>query len=160
MSVLCKTYPGERAARRAIEALTDAGVPARDIRLVIGHRIHDLRRQPAGEFAGTIGPDATVGRYAGAPRRRRAASGAFAGDPSRQRQGSFADADRDVIVTYERGAAHEHVAGDGAVRKLLHELGLDEHVIEELDRGRAVVIAEISDIASSAAAARLEQAAA
>ena len=56
-------------------------------------RFHDVRSEPVGGWAGPIGPDAPVGKYAGPPRRRRQAAGGWAGDPDRQRQGSFADAE-------------------------------------------------------------------
>jgi hypothetical protein len=54
---------------------------------------HDVRREPVGGFAGTLGPDAPVGTYGNVRRRRRQGAGTFAGDADRQRQGSFADAD-------------------------------------------------------------------
>jgi hypothetical protein len=59
----------------------------------IGSREHDLRDEQVGTFAGRIGPEAPVGKFAGRPRRRRQAAGGFAGDPDRHRQGSFGDVD-------------------------------------------------------------------
>jgi hypothetical protein len=61
-------------------------------------RVHDVRRENVGEFAGPIAPDAPVGTFADRPVRRRQGTGAFAGDPDAQRQGSFADSDRPVAV--------------------------------------------------------------
>jgi hypothetical protein len=58
-----------------------------------GRRFHDVRSEPVGGWAGPIGPDEPVGKYAGPPRRRRQAAGGWAGEPDRQRQGSFADAE-------------------------------------------------------------------
>jgi hypothetical protein len=57
------------------------------------HRLHDVRSEPVGGWAGPIGPDEPVGKYAGPPRRRRQAAGGWSGEPDRQRQGSFADAE-------------------------------------------------------------------
>jgi hypothetical protein len=58
-----------------------------------GRRIHDVRSEPVGGWAGPVEPDAPVGKYAGPPRRRRQAAGGWAGEPDRQRQGTFADAE-------------------------------------------------------------------
>jgi hypothetical protein len=52
---------------------------------------HDVRFEPVGGWAGPIGPDAPVGKFAGPARQRGQAAGGWAGDPDRQRQGSFAD---------------------------------------------------------------------
>jgi hypothetical protein len=56
-------------------------------------RIHDVRSEPVGGWAGPVGPEAPVGKFAGPARRRRQAAGGWAGVPDRQRQGSFADAE-------------------------------------------------------------------
>jgi hypothetical protein len=158
MATLCKTYSTPDAARRAVEALTIAGVPARDIRLLTGGVFHDIRREPVGGFAGTIGPEAHVGDYGGALRLRRQGRGAYAGDPDGQRQGSFADTDRDMIVT---GDGRSHAAGDDAVRMLLEAAAMVddavEHVVGDLHRGCAVVLAEIAEIRPGEAQARLEE---
>ena len=76
-----KTYSSEAVARRAVRALTAAGVPRRDIRLLTGRRLHDIRREAVGGFAGAVDPSAPVGTYAGAPCLRRQAPRSFAGDP-------------------------------------------------------------------------------
>jgi hypothetical protein len=52
---------------------------------------HDVRREPVGGFAGTLGPEAPVGTYGNVRRRRRQGAGTFVGDADRRRQGSFAD---------------------------------------------------------------------
>jgi hypothetical protein len=161
MTTLWKAYSNDVAARQAIEALTAAGVPGRDIRLLTGCQLHDVREEPVGEFARAAGPNAPVGTFANIRRLRRQGAGSFAGDPDRQRQGSFADADRDVIVTYEHGAERSRVAGDHGVRRLLREAALDDaaadRVVDELHAGHAVVLAEIAEIAPSDAQARLDQ---
>ncbi len=161
MATLCKTCSSELVARRAVDALRAAGVPGRDIRLLTGCRPRDVRREPVGGFAGAVGPGAPVGTYAGVPRRRRQGAGSFAGDPDRQRQGSFADVDRAVIVTYEDGAERARVAADLGVRRLLLGAGVGDvdgdRLVDELHLGRAVVLAEIADIAPSDARARLDE---
>jgi hypothetical protein len=161
MPTLWKTYASDDVARHAIEALRTAGVPGRDIRLLTGCRLHDVRDEPVGEFARAAGPNAPVGTYANIRRLRRQGAGSFAGDPDRQRQGSFADTDRDVIVTYDDDAEHSRVAGDLGIRQLLQGAALDaaaaDRIVDELHAGHAVVLAEIAEIARSDAQARLEE---
>ncbi len=160
MTTLYKTYSNEVVARQAAEALRAAGVPGRDIRLLAGHRLHDVRREPVGSFAGTLGPDAPVGTFAGAVRRRRQGNGAFAGDADLQRKGGFADTDCDVIVGYEGPQAHTRVAGDDELRRLLRRRNVApdaaRRVVDDLHGGRAVVVAAIAEIAPSEVRARLE----
>lgn len=162
MTTLCKTYPSEVEACRAFGVLRAAGVPARDIELLAGHRMHDVRREPVGTFAGTLAPDAPVGTFGDVTRRRGQGAGTYAGDADRQRQGCYADTDRDLIVTYERGDAHEHVVGDVALTALLRSrhvaAGEAERVVDALHGGRAAVLAEIAEIAPSEARERLEKA--
>jgi hypothetical protein len=161
MTTIWKTYSSEIVARHAIEAIRAAGVPERDIRLLTGRRLHDVRDEPVGEFARAAGPNAPVGTYANIGRMRRQGAGSFAGDPDRQRQGSFADTDREVIVTYDDGAEHSRVAGDLGIRRLLRGAALDDtsvdRIVDELHVGHAVVLAEIAEIAPSDAQARLDE---
>ena len=110
MSTLCKTYPDEAHAREAVDHLLASGAPRRAIRLLTGSPMHDVRDERVGTFAGAIAPDAPVGRFAGPPRRRCQGTGAFAGNPDRERKGSFADVDRDLIVTFARGSERRRVA--------------------------------------------------
>ena len=56
-----------------------------------GRSLHDVRFEAVGGWAGPVGPDAPVGKFAGPARFRRQAAGGWAGAPDRQRQGSFAD---------------------------------------------------------------------
>ncbi|HEX5620091.1 MAG TPA: hypothetical protein VFX51_16850 [Solirubrobacteraceae bacterium] len=143
MAALCKIYSAEVVARQAVETLTAAGVPERDIRLLTGSHVHDIRSESAGSFYGRVDPSAPVGKFAGPPRPRWVGGGTFAGDARRQRQGSFADA-----------------TGDRTVRRLLRRYSVSgsraEDVIEALHAGRAVVVAEVSEIPPSEAAMRLE----
>jgi hypothetical protein len=159
MATLCKTYPTDVVAREAAEALRVAGVPGRDIRLLIGSRWHDVRHEPTGGFAGPVGPEAPVGTFAGTVRLRRHGNGSFAGDSDRQRQGSFADAEHELIVAYEDGAASSRLVGDRAITTLLRRVALGDpggRVVDDLHRGHAVVIAEVAEIAPRDAQARLE----
>jgi nucleotide-binding universal stress UspA family protein len=154
----CKTYSSEAVARRAVRALTAAGVPRRDILLLTSRRLHDIRQKAVGGFAGAVSPGATVGTYAGAPRLRRQGRGGFAGNPDEQRQGSFADAD--AIVTVEDGAGRSH-ADHLRLRRLLWRAALagdaTDRVIDELHMGHAVVLVGAGEIAASDAQMRLEE---
>jgi hypothetical protein len=161
MATLCKTYASEMTARRGVEALRAAGVPGRDIQILTGGRVHDVRKEPVGGFARALSPDAPVGSFGDVARSRRQGVGAFAGDPDRQRQGSFADADRDVIVTHERGGERSRVTGDLGLRRLLREADLvgeaADRAVDELHAGRTVVLVELAEMAPSDAQARLDE---
>ena len=156
-----KTYSSKAVARRAVRALAAAGVPRRDILLLTGRRLHDIRREAVGGFAGAVDPSASVGTYAGAPRLRRQGRGGFAGDPDQQRQGSFADADADAIVALEDGDGRSQLADRLGLQRLLWRAALvgdaADRVIGELHLGRAVVLVDAAEIAASEAQARLEE---
>jgi hypothetical protein len=129
--------------------------------LLTGSRPHVVRHEPAGSFCGTVEPDAPVGKYAGPPRPRWVGGGTFVGDARGQRQGSFADAERDVIESAERGGGNVHASGDAGVRRLLRSFAVGgmtaEDVVAALHDGQAVVIVEVSEIPPSEAAARLDE---
>jgi hypothetical protein len=156
-----KTYSSKAVARRAVRVLTAAGVPRRDILLLTGRRLHDIRREAVGGFAGAVDPSASVGTYAGPPRLRRQGSGGFAGDPDHQRQGSFADADADAILALEDGDGRSQLADRLGLQRLLWRAALvgdaADRVIGELHLGRAVVLVDAAEIAASEAQARLEE---
>src|SRR5215218_7504063 len=141
MGTLCKTYSGESAARQAAEALRSE---RELIRVVAGCRRHDVRREPTGGFAGRIFPDAPVGDFGNRRHLRREGNGSFFGDADRQREGTFADSDRDVIVDYDNGGEHAHVAGDRTVRQLLRPAagGAADEYVDALHEGRVVLVAE------------------
>jgi hypothetical protein len=166
MAALIKSYPSEEGAREAVETLRVAGVPPRHIRLLVGHPLRDLRREPRGGFAGPVGPDAPVGTYAGQVHRRHLrigsfATGSLARTPDRPREGSFADAERVVIVNYKDDAARSRVTGHRGVRRLLRRAALDDDAVDravkDLHDGHAVVLVDGADVASSDARAQLEQ---
>jgi hypothetical protein len=116
------------------------------VRLLTGSRPHDIRAERVGMFAGSVTPDAPVGTFGDVRRRRRQGRGAFAGDPDAQRQGSFADVERDVIVTFEDGAEHPHVATHRGLRRVLAAVTLAgepaDRLIDELHHGHDLVVAE------------------
>ena len=145
MTTLTKTYPTELAARRAVEALRATGVAEGDIRLLAGTAPRDIRHEPAGGFARPVAPDAPIGTYGGRVLQRRQGAGSFAGDPDRLPQRSFAEADRDVVVTYERNHARSRITGEPGLRRLLEEAALDDAAIDfivaALHAGHAVVLA-------------------
>jgi hypothetical protein len=148
MSTLCKTYSDQGEAREAVEAMLAAGAPRRSIRLLTGSPLHDVRAERVGIFAGSVGPDAPVGTFAGRPRRRRQGAGAFAGDPDGQRKGSFADVERDVVVSFAHGAERPRVATHRTLRQLLRAVTLDgepaDHLVDELHVGHGLVLAEVA----------------
>ena len=161
MTTLCKAYSTEIAARRAVEALRATGERARDIRLLTGTRLGDVRREPVGGFAGPVAPDAPVGTYGDRQILRRQGAGGFAGDPDHQRRGSFADTDRVIIVTYDNDAERARVTGLRGARRLLGRARLDDETVDRaiqaLHRGHAVVLIDVSEIAASEARAQLER---
>jgi hypothetical protein len=152
VSTLCKTYSDPIEARKAAERLLAAGAPRRGVRLLTGSPARDVRAERVGTFAGSIGPDAPVGRFAGLPRRRCQGAGAFAGDPDRQRKGSFGDAERDVIVTFGRGDEHPRVATHRELTRLLSAVTLDgepaDRLVDELRDGHGLVVAELEQPAA------------
>jgi hypothetical protein len=120
-------------------------VPGRDIRLLTGRRLQDVRHEPVGGFAGATGPDAPIGSFANVRRSRRQGDGSFASVPGQQREGSFADTDRDVVVSYDNGAERSRVVSDRELRRLPRAAAVGDAagdgVVGELHVGRAVVVA-------------------
>jgi hypothetical protein len=161
MTTLCKTYASETVARRGVQALRSAGVPGRDVSLLTGCRLQDLRHEPVGGFAAAVGPGAPVGTFASVRRPRSHERGSFASDPGPGRRGSFADTERDLIVSYENGAERSRVIGDVGLRRFLlgAELGsaASDRIVEQLHVGHAAVLAQLADIAPSDAQARLDR---
>ena len=154
---ICRTFPpSSRRGTRSRSSARRASASS-DIRLLIGRRPGDIRRQPVGGFAGPVGPDAPVGTYGGGVVRRRQGTGTFAGDADRQRQGSFADADRVVIVRSEGGRERARsrvcAAPGGSCAGPRSTPTPWIALWSELHRGRAVVLAELAGQAET----RLEQ---
>jgi hypothetical protein len=126
-----------------------------------GTRLGDSRQQPVGGYAGPFGHDTPVGTFGGGVVRRRRGAGGFAGDPDQQRQGSFGDVDRVVIVTYGDDDERARVTGVRGVRRLLGRAALGDdavaHAVNQLQRGRVVVLLDLREIAAGEARDQLEQ---
>ncbi|HEX6021310.1 MAG TPA: hypothetical protein VFZ00_04890 [Solirubrobacter sp.] len=144
MNALCRSYDSTEAAEQAVQALLDAGVPGDDVRLLMGAEIHDARRELRGGFAAAVDTRERVGAFAGEGPRRDAPRGSFAGDGAARGEGVFANADRDVVVSYSDGREHSRVAGHGTLKRLLVDAGLDDEVAEAdvhaLHDGRVLVL--------------------
>jgi hypothetical protein len=157
---LAKAHPNEFAARRAVQALQAVGVPRHDIRLLIGRPLHDTRHEPVGGWAGPVGPNAPVGTYGGGARLRRQGAGSYAGDPDQQRQGSWADVERVVIVTWNDDTERSRITGLRGVGRLLRGAALDDAAIEravnDLELGHAVVLVNVAEVAFTEVQAHLE----
>jgi hypothetical protein len=142
MNALCRSYDNVADAERAVEALLADGVPGDAVRLLMGAGVHDARSEPSGGFAGAVAASDHVGTFAGTGSRRDEPRGSFAGDPGDE--GSFGNADRDVVVTYPDGREHSRVAGHRSLKRLLVDAGLDEHAAESdlraLHGGRVLVL--------------------
>ena len=141
MATLCRAYPSETAARRAVDGLQA------DCTLITGAGAHDLRREPAGEFAKTVAPDEPVRTFANTTVPRWRPGGGFAGRRDDQREGSFGDADSHVVVRCDAGGhEHTHVAGVHELQALLLGAGLEEcdvvDAVSALRDGAAIVLAE------------------
>ena len=87
MATLWKAYSSDVVARHAVEALRAAGVPGRDIRLLTGRPLHDVREELVGGFARAVAPNAPVGTFANIDRLRRQGAGSFAGLAAVRRSG-------------------------------------------------------------------------
>jgi hypothetical protein len=161
MATLTRAYATEVAARRALEALRATGVPERDLRLLAGRAPRDIRREPVGGFAGPVAPDAPIGTYGGRVVQRRQGVGGFAGDPDQQRQGSFADTDRVVIVSYRGDAERARITGLRGARRLLRRAAVVDDAVDravgELHQGHAILLVDLREIDACEADARLEK---
>jgi len=161
MATLCSTYATAATARTGVNVLRTAGVPERDVRLLIGHPVRDTREEPVGGFAGPVDPNAPVGTFANVRRLRRQGTGSFVGAADRQRKGSFADTDRDQILTCAHDGWHSQVVGDLALERVLRGADFDAaeraRVLHELHAGRAVVVVVVAEVAPGDAQARLDR---
>ena len=137
------------------------GVARRDIRLLTCRPPHDTRGDQVGGWAGPVGPNAPVGTYGGGTRLRRQGTGTYAGDSDEQRQGSWADVDRVVIVSFEDEGERSRVAGLRGVGTLLRRAELDDDAVEralgELRVGHPVVLVSVAANASNDVRVELEQ---
>jgi hypothetical protein len=144
MAALCRSYASHAEARNAVDAVLGAGISGDDVRVLTGTPEMDTREEPVGEFAGQTPPDAPVGEFAGGSHPQAHERGHFAG--GEQRGGSFADVDREEVITYPGGVEHARVAGHRNIKKLLTDAGLDEATAERdlkaLHAGRVLVLVQ------------------
>jgi hypothetical protein len=142
VAALCRSYESHAEAREAVDAVLGAGIPGDSVRVLTGEPQRDAREEQVGEFAGPTDPGAPVGEFAGGTHPQRQGRGHFAG--GEQRGGSFADADREQVVSYPGGVEHARVAGHRKVKKILTDAGLDqaaaERDVDALHAGRVLVL--------------------
>lgn len=147
MAALCRSYASHDEALQAVNAVLGAGIPGESVRVLTGEPQRDTREEQVGEFAGPTDPDAPVGEFAGGAHPQRQGRGHFAG--GEQRGGSFADADREQVVSYPGGVEHARVAGHHKIKKLLTDAGLDDAAAERdlnaLHAGRVLVLVELPE---------------
>jgi hypothetical protein len=160
MNALCKAYDSTTDAERAVADLIAAGVPGADVRLLMGAEIHDARREARGRFSGSVAPEEQVGAYAGDGPERSALRGSFAGADAGAAEGTFANAERDVVVTHSDGMEQSRVAGRRELKKLLMDAGLDDATaeadVDALHRGRILVLVHVAAIGQDDARALLD----
>ena len=74
----------------------------------------------------------------------------------------FANADRDVVVSYSDGREHSRVAGHHRLKKLLMDAGLDDDAAESdvraLHSGRVLVLVTLGTVSEDRAADVLDAA--
>lgn len=147
MAALCRSYESHAEAREAVDAVLGAGIHGDSVRVLTGEPQRDAREEQVGEFAGPTDPGAPVGEFAGGTHPQRQGRGHFAG--GEQRGGSFADADREQVVSYPGGVEHARVAGHRKVKKILTDAGLDqaaaERDVDALHAGRVLVLVEVPE---------------
>jgi hypothetical protein len=142
----CEIYPSADEGRRAFDALLAAGAPAEDVRLLVGHASADVRDEPVGGFAGEVEPDEEVGSFDDTTHERRTPRSEFADEASEKTQGSFADAEDNVVVELDHGEKKSHELSHHELVSLLEPVAVDHAHLEqlhaELEAGHALVIAK------------------
>ena len=160
MNALCRAYDNSTEADHAVQALLGGGVPGDDIRLLMGAEIHDARREAGGGFAGSVASDDHVGGFGDRGHSRATPRSSFAGDSSTGGEGVFANADRDVVVSYSDGREHSRVAGHRRLQQLLVDAGLDEETaasdVRALHDGRVLVLVTLGAVSEDRAAELLD----
>jgi hypothetical protein len=115
----------------------------------MGAEIHDARREARGRFSGSVAPEDQVGAFAGDGPERSAVRGSYAASDAAA-EGSFANAERDVVVTQHEGEERAWVTGRRELKKLLMEAGLDDAAaeadVDALHAGRVLVLVHIAAI--------------
>jgi hypothetical protein len=161
MTALCKAYDNTTDAERAVADLLAAGVPGDDVRLLMGAEIHDARREARGRFSGSVAPEDQVGAFAGDGPQRSAVRGSYAASGGAA-EGSFGNAERDVVVTQHEGEERARVTGRRELKQLLMEAGLDDAAaeadVDALHAGRVLVLVHIAAVAKDEVRALLDSA--
>jgi hypothetical protein len=134
MAATSKAYRDHDAATEAAAGFAAEGVPASSIRILAGTPLHDVREEQVGEFAGPVGPDAPVGSFAGGEHTRSEPEGTFASRGPAGRIGTFADADRDVVISETDGVGRIQMTDDHDVAAILRDAGVEAGTCEELAR--------------------------
>jgi hypothetical protein len=161
MAVVCRSYTTEHDVLGAVEMLMAAGVGGDRIRVLMGEPEHDARTERHGSYADMPGEsdigDEPVGDFAGREHPQSAGMGTYAGSADQQREGSYADADRDIVSTWPQGVERQRVAGHHTVHRLLLDAGLAEHEadrdVEALHMGRILLVADLGERTGAQAAA-------
>jgi hypothetical protein len=147
VAALCRSYTSHAEALDAVNAVLGAGIRGEGVRVLTGEPQRDTREEKVGEFGGPTATDAPVGDFAGGSHPQGQEHGHFAG--GEQRGGSFADTDREQVVSYPGSVEHARVAGHKKVKKLLTDAGLDEATAERdvdaLHAGRVLVLVEVPE---------------
>jgi len=163
MNALCRAYDSTAAADAAVETLISGGVPADDVRLLMGAELHDARREAAGGFGGAVAAEARVGAFAGEAQDRGGQAGSFGDEAAGDSEGVFANADRDVVVTHSGGAEQVRVAGHHQLEKLLIDAGLDkgsaQSDVRALHEDRVLVLVTLGAVSEGQARELLDAAA-
>jgi hypothetical protein len=161
MTTHTRTYPTELAARRAAQAPRATGAPDPDIRPLAGSAPHDIRREPAGGYAGPLAPDAPTGTYRDRALQRHHGTGSLAGDPDHHRHGTYADTDRVTIITHNGNAERTRITGPPGTRRPLHRTAPDDNTIDRAARAlhheHTILLANPHPTAPSQTHARLEK---
>jgi hypothetical protein len=162
MPTLCRSYTDENEAHRGVERVLGAGVPAVDVRVLMGTPERDVREEPHGTFAEGAGtPESAVGSFAGSATSQQTGMSDFASKGEGGRRGGFGDADRDTI-TIGPGTEVERVriVSHGSLKRLLTDAGLDEATADQdvaaLHSGRILVLVETTEMDADALASALD----
>jgi hypothetical protein len=151
-------YDSATQAQRVVEALTDAGVPPENLRLLMSDGATNGQNQPVGSFVTGDGHDHgsdPMGSFATSDTSGSTDPhpGSFADTDSShahdERVGSFASVDRDTITTFVRGKPQTTTHTHASIVRLLIGAGMDQATAEQqivaLHEGKALVLADVAD---------------
>ena len=143
MQLHCSAYTTDDDARAAVDQMLAAGTAPERITVLSGSPAADHSDDPVGGFAGASG---SVRGFAGRAHSHAESMGDFASNGGTQRRGSFADADKDTITSYENGVLRARVASHRELEHRLIAAGLDAGAaradVAALHQGRVLVLVE------------------